>query len=111
MSKALSEQVVSDSKPRGESKGKVFTVYILRTSLNTLYIGQTNNLNKRIKEHQNRTTKSAKYIKYFASFELVYSEEYLTRIEAMRREHQLKKWTKSKKEALISGNIDLLKKL
>ncbi len=74
-SKALSEQVVSESEPRSESKGN-YTVYILRTSSNTLYIGQTNNLDKRIKEHQVKNTKSAKYIKYFDSCELVYSEEY-----------------------------------
>lgn len=98
---------------RSESKDKnsVYTVYILRTSSNTLYIGQTNNLNKRIKEHQNKNTKSAKYIKYFDSCELVYFEEYLSRIEAMRREFQLKKWTKAKKEALIRSDLELLKKL
>ncbi len=78
-----------------------FTVYILRTSSNTLYIGQTNNLDKRLKEHKSKSTKSAKYIKYFDSFELVYSEKYLTRVKAMKREWQLKKWTKPKKEALV----------
>lgn len=88
-----------------------YTVYILRTSSNTLYIGQTNNLEKRIKEHKGKLTKSARYIKYFDSYELAYSEEYPTRIEAMRREFQLKKWTKAKKEALITGNLALLKRL
>jgi len=79
----------------------MYYVYILRTSLNTLYIGQTNNLEKRLKEHQNKSGKSAKYIRYFDSTELVYSEKYLTRKEAMQREAQLKKWSKAKKEALI----------
>ena len=88
-----------------------YIVYILKTSANTLYLGQTNNLEKRIKEHQNKTTKSAKYIKYFDSCELVYSEEYKTRLEAMRREYQLKHWTRAKKEALIEGDLKLLKKL
>lgn len=93
---------------RSKDNKNLFFVYIVRTSANTLYIGQTNNLEKRIKEHQNKSTKSAKYIKYFNSCELVYAEEYSTRIEAMRREFQLKKWTKAKKEALISGELDLL---
>ena len=88
-----------------------YTVYILRTSSNTLYIGQTNNLEKRIKEHQNKTTKSAKYIQHFSSCFLVYSEMYPSRSEAMKREWQLKKWTKVKKEALIRGDTILLKKL
>lgn len=88
-----------------------YYVYILRTSSNTLYIGQTNNLGKRIKEHQNKNSKSAKYIRYFSSFDLVYSEKYSSLQLAMKREWQLKKWTKAKKEALVQGNLKLLKKL
>lgn len=80
-----------------------YSVYILRTSSNTLYIGQTNNLEKRLAEHRKKTSKSAKYIKYFKSFQLAYSEEYPTRPEAMKREYQLKHWTKAKKEALVKG--------
>lgn len=82
-----------------------FTVYILRTSSNTLYIGQTNNLEKRIKEHQNKSSKSAKYTKYFSSCELVYSEEHPTKVKAMKREWQLKKLTKTRKEALINRDL------
>ena len=83
----------------------VFTVYILRTSSNTLYIGQTNNLKKRIEEHKNKTPKSAKYVRYFTSFELVYTETFLTRQEAMKREWELKQWPREKKDSLISGAI------
>ena len=82
-----------------------YFVYILRTSSNTLYIGQTNNLKKRLKEHQNKTSKSAKYVRYFDSAELVYSEKYSNRKEAMWREIQLKKWTRVKKEALINHSL------
>ena len=78
-----------------------YFVYILRTSANTLYVGQTNNLEKRLKEHQNKTSKSAKYIRYFASCKLVYSETYPSRAEALTRERQLKKLTKTEKEKLI----------
>ena len=80
-----------------------FFVYILRTSSNTLYIGQTNNLEKRIKEHKNKSSRSAKYIRYFPSFELVYHEKYSTRNKAMQREIQLKKLSKTKKEVLIAN--------
>lgn len=89
----------------------MYYVYILRTSSNTLYIGQTNNLKKRLKEHMNKSSKSAKYIRYFSSFTLVYSKKYSTRKEAMRRELQLKKWSKAKKEVLIKEDLKLLKKL
>ena len=89
----------------------IFFVYILRTSLNTLYIGQTNDLKKRLNEHKSKNSKSAKYTRSFASIELVYKEEYQTRIEAMQREAQLKTWSHSKKEALIRGDTIELKKL
>jgi len=88
-----------------------YFIYILRTSSNTLYIGQTNNLAKRLKEHQDKSSKSAKYVSYFDSIKLVYSEKYSTRKEAMCREIQLKRWSRTKKEALINGDTQLLKKL
>ena len=87
------------------------SVYILRTSANTLYIGQTNNLERRLKDHKEKSPKSAKYTRYFPSFELVYTETFPSRIEAMQRELQLKRWSKAKKEALISGDLKLLKEL
>jgi len=88
-----------------------YFVYILRTSSNTLYIGQTNNLEKRLEEHKSKSSRSAKYIRYFLSFDLVYKEKYPTRKKAMQREVQLKRWSRVKKEALIQGNKTLLKKL
>lgn len=78
-----------------------FVVYILRTNANTLYTGQTNNLQRRLAEHRTRKAKSARYLRYFDNFELVYLEEFDTRAEAMARETQLKKWTKTRKEKLV----------
>ena len=80
----------------------MYFVYILRTSSNTLYIGQTNNLKRRLEEHKDHKSKSAKYIRYFPFFSLVYSEKYQSRKEAIQRELRLKKWSKAKKEALIN---------
>ena len=80
-----------------------FIVYILRTSSNSLYIGQTNNLKKRLKEHKEKKSRASKYLKAFSSFSLVYSESFNTRSEALKREYQLKQLTKSKKEILIAG--------
>lgn len=80
-----------------------FFVYILRTSKNTLYTGQTNNLERRIKEHQSKTIKSAKYVRCFDKTELVYSEEHVTRSDAMKREIEIKKMKKVEKEKLIKS--------
>ncbi len=87
-----------------------FIVYILRTSSNTLYIGQTNSLTRRILEHKSKSSKSARYVRYFDTCELVYTETYSSRKESMRRERQLKTWSRAKKEALIKGDKISLKK-
>ena len=77
-----------------------FIVYVLRTSKNTLYIGQTNNLKKRMQEHT-LGKRGAKYMRAFHSFQLVHTEEFGSRSEAMKREVELKKLTKLQKEKLI----------
>lgn len=88
-----------------------YYVYILRDNQNKLYIGQTNNLHKREKQQVRKTIKAAKFIKEGKEFKLVYFEKYESRLKAMRREKQLKGWTRAKKEALISGDLELLKRL
>ncbi|OGD62605.1 hypothetical protein A2160_06215 [Candidatus Beckwithbacteria bacterium RBG_13_42_9] len=85
--------------------------YILRCSDNSLYCGQTNNIERRIKEHNSNNSKSAHYTKLRRPVTFVYSETFNTIQESMKRERQVKKWTKAKKEALIQGNEVLLKKL
>jgi len=89
----------------------MYYLYILRSSDNSLYIGQTDNLDKRIIEHQERLQNGAKFTKEHNNFKLVYKEDFQRRLESMRREKQLKGWSRAKKEALISGNQELLKKL
>lgn len=81
------------------------TVYILRTSSNTLYTGQTNNLEKRLKQHKNKTSKSAKYMRSFESFELVYRENYSTLSQALKREIEIKKLSHAEKESLIRKHL------
>lgn len=97
---------VFDEKQRYIMKGMNihYYVYMLRTSANTLYVGQTNNLKKRLHEHKSKGPKAAKYMKYFETFELVYTEVYPTRSKAMQREWELKHWTKKEKEALIAAS-------
>ena len=80
-----------------------FYLYILRTSKNTLYIGQTNNLDRRLKEHNNKASRASKYIKSFESFNHVYTEIFENRGDAMRREIELKKLTKAKKEQFLKN--------
>lgn len=67
-----------------------YFVYFLRSSTNELYIGQTNNLALREIQQTSKSSKAAKFIKEGANFKLVYFETYKTRLEAMRREKQVK---------------------
>lgn len=86
-------------------------VYIIRTRNNQLYIGHTQSLERRELEHRFHAH-GAKFLKAQRNdFSVVYSETFETRTEAMRRERQLKGWTRAKKEALIARDLELLKKL
>ena len=71
----------------------------------------TSNLEKRLKEHNSNGSRGAKYLRAKKPVILVYSETYLDIKTAMNREFQVKKWTKAKKEALIKGDLELLKTL
>lgn len=83
--------------------------YVLRLKSGNLYIGSTCNLQNRLNEHLRKhacmTTKIDSMIK------LVYSEEFQDISSARKRESQVKKWTRAKKEALVSCNIAELKRL
>jgi len=83
-----------------------FYVYFLKDENGLLYIGQTNNLKAREKQHQSKSSKSAKFTREGGTFQIVYFEEYLTRLESMRREKKLKTWTRARKEKLIKGFIN-----
>ena len=83
----------------------MYYVYFLQSSGNQLYIGQTNNLPIREIQQLTKSSKAAKFIKDGEDFKLVYQEEYPTRLLAMRREKQLKGWTRAKKEALIERDL------
>ncbi len=63
----------------------------------------TKNLENRLKEHNSGGKKGAKYVRGKKPVSIVYSEAYPDIKAAMRREAEVKKWPKVKKEALIAG--------
>ncbi|PIR02894.1 MAG: endonuclease [Candidatus Magasanikbacteria bacterium CG11_big_fil_rev_8_21_14_0_20_43_7] len=77
----------------------MYTLYILRCADDTLYTGIAKNLEKRLAMHRSGT--GAKYVRGRLPFELVYTEVYKDRSSAMKREIEVKKWSKQKKEKLI----------
>ena len=83
----------------------MFTTYILECADLTLYVGCTNNLEKRIVEH-NTSKKGAHYTKIRRPVKIVYTEQYGTLNEARKREVEIKKWKREDKQVLIaSGQI------
>ena len=84
-------------------------VYILRCSDGSYYVGSTENLQERITAHNNG--KRPTYTARRRPVQLVYSELCKTKLLAVRRERQLKKWTRAKKEALIAGERNMLREL
>jgi putative endonuclease len=81
-----------------------YFVYILRTDKDTLYTGQTGDLEKRMEQH--RMGKGARYLKMFTSFGLVYTEKVKTRSLALKREMEIKQMSKKEKEILIKLRND-----
>lgn len=84
-----------------------YHTYILRLANNEYYVGSTINLQHRVREHNAGLDF---YTKSKLPVTLVYFEEYPTQEEAYRREKQIKGWSRAKKEALIRGDIDALRK-
>lgn len=80
-------------------------VYIVRCSDDTLYTGWTNNLEKRVEKHSNGT--GAKYTKSRGPVVLVYHEEYEDKKTAMKREYEIKQFTRQKKLELIQSKQKL----
>lgn len=78
----------------------MYHVYILECFDKTLYIGSTNNIEKRVRAH-NVSKTAAKYTRARRPVVLKYSESFETKSEALKREITLKKLSRSEKLELI----------
>ena len=77
--------------------------YIVKCKDGSLYTGWTNNLEKRIRDHNEG--KGAKYTKSRRPVMLAYYEEFQTKEEAIRREYAIKKMRRKEKEKLLEKEI------
>jgi putative endonuclease len=87
----------------------VWFVYILRCADNSLYIGETSNLESRLLKHHEGS--ACAFTTSRRPVVLAYREAHTTHDAALKRERQLKRWTRAKKEALIAGDVARLKDL
>jgi len=76
-----------------------FFTYIIHCKDGYLYTGITWNLQKRLNEHNLGKTPN---LKNRLPIKLVYKEKFETRIQAAKREKEIKGWSRKKKEKLIS---------
>lgn len=74
--------------------------YILQCGDGSYYTGWTNNLERRIEDHN--AGRGAKYTKSHLPVKLVYYETFPTKEEAMRREYQIKRLSRQEKEKLLA---------
>jgi putative endonuclease len=80
--------------------GAVHFVYIVRCRDGTLYTGYARDPERREKAHN--SGRGARYTSGRLPVVLAYAESFTSKSEALRREWQLKRWPRAKKEALIS---------
>ena len=89
--------------------GLPFFTYLLQCSDESYYVGHTDDLEKRLEQHQrgegSRFTRSRLPVK------MVWYQQFRTRYEAKAAEIHLKGWNRAKKEALIAGRWDMISRL
>jgi putative endonuclease len=84
-------------------------VYILECADGSYYTGSTQDLEKRLLEHQKGI--GSNHTKKRLPVKLIYFEEYQRIDQAFYREKQIQGWNRKKKEALINGRVELLSTL
>ncbi|NOU15058.1 MAG: GIY-YIG nuclease family protein [Methylococcaceae bacterium] len=80
-----------------------FWVYILQCADDSYYTGHTDNLEKRVAEHHSGAITSC-YTHKRRPLQLVFSQDFSTREEALASEQQIKGWSRKKKEAMMRGD-------
>ena len=75
--------------------------YILKCRDSSLYTGATNDIKRRVKKHNSR--KGGAYTRSRLPVRVVYKEAHCTRSKALKREAEIKGWTRAEKLALIKA--------
>jgi putative endonuclease len=81
-----------------------FLYIVTNKNKTTLYIGVTNNIQKRLAQHHFDNKHSRKsFAGKYGCYNLIYYEGFETPTEAINREKEIKKWRREKKEKLINN--------
>jgi len=87
-----------------------FWLYILRCADGSYYTGHTDDLERRIGEHDAGAVSSC-YTFRRRPVEVVFKDEFSTREEELAAERRVKGWSRLKKEAMMSGDWDEVRRL
>lgn len=82
-------------------------LYLVRTAAGALYTGITTDVERRFAEHQAGAPKGARSLRGKGPLTLEFSAEVGNRAEASRLEWQVKRWPRTRKEALVQGRESL----
>jgi putative endonuclease len=88
---------------------KPFWIYILCCADGSYYTGHTDDLELRVAQHESGEIEG--YTATRRPIELVYTQECATREEALSAELQIKGWSRKKKEAMIRGDWNEVRRL
>lgn len=83
--------------------------YVLSLNSGNLYVGSTTDIEKRYKDHC--SGRACRTTKFDSPVAIVLSEQFKTFSQARLRESQVKRWSRTKKEALVSGDVIKLRGL
>lgn len=83
---------------------KKYYTYILLYSDGKYYTGHSDDVDSRFERH--RRGRGAKFTRKTKPVKIIWKQEFETELEAIRREEQIKGWTREKKERLIKGEWD-----
>lgn len=90
---------------------RFWTYIITNKARTTIYTGMTNNISSRVVQHMNGSGDKSKFTGRYNVGYLLYYEEFQWVNDAIRREKQIKKWSRAKKIKLIqtlNPNMDFL---
>lgn len=82
-------------------KRRTFSVYVLRSTEGRMYIGYSQDVEKRIRQHNAKANRG--WTRRFTGWKELYREEFRTRKQAMRRERELKKIRGTKRYKSLIG--------
>lgn len=82
-------------------------IYLIRTNSGALYTGITRDIERRFEEHRSGGPKAAKALRGRGPLTLEFQQCIDSHSEALKLEIQIKKWPKTRKEALIAGKLSL----